>query len=391
MEKHLNSVLGILIFITGLLVAVAEGREPFDPSKSLKEYAGNTIIGTKSNANSGDSVLKGEQAEAISRLHLQHCTGLQVQVYPAWQGSFPDEAPESIDKIVFDTKGLSALANWGIAHKQKTLHHVVVTCNQYHPEWFWENKYTSTELDHILKSYITALVTAAPEMDAWNITNELFVKPGNRGTYKKDGIGSQDCVWMRMGFEPDKSGLEGNAKVNNEHPIVIRKALEYASIARGKLEIRENEVEEINRKSNALYQLVKHLQKSDVRVDAVGFQAHLITGRDYDWESIKKNIRRFKKLGIEVYLTELDVGVGNKRWQEGDSFPEDYEARQGYRYYGIVKAAREAGVDRIDFWGLSDAPKNDWLDGQKVRLFDGEFKPRKSYQAVLKALYDTQQ
>jgi endo-1,4-beta-xylanase len=172
---------------------------------------------------------------------------------------------------------------------------------------------------------------------------------------------------------------------------VIRKALEYASIARGKLEIRENEVEEINRKSNALYQLVKHLQKSDVRVDAVGFQAHLITGRDYDWESIKKNIRRFKKLGIEVYLTELDVGVGNKRWQEGDSFPEDYEARQGYRYYGIVKAAREAGVDRIDFWGLSDAPKNDWLDGQKVRLFDGEFKPRKSYQAVLKALYDTQQ
>lgn len=122
---------------------------------------------------------------------------------------------------------------------------------------------------------------------------------------------------------------------------MIRKALGYASIVKGKLEIRENEVAEINRKSDALYQLVKHPQNSGVRVDAVGFQAHLKTGRNYDWESVKKNIRRFKKLGIEVYLTKLDVAVGNKRWQEGDSFPDDYESRQVERYYGIVKAAKE--------------------------------------------------
>ena len=175
--------------MAGIMAANAEGRKPFDTSKSLKDYAGNTIIGTKLKASLGDSVLKGEHAESISRLHLKHCTGLQVQVYPAWNGSFPEEAPESIDKILFNTKGLRALVNWGIVHKQKTLHHVLVTSNHYHPKWFWENKYTAVELDQILKSYITTLITATPEMDAWNITNELFIHPGNRGTYKKDGLG----------------------------------------------------------------------------------------------------------------------------------------------------------------------------------------------------------
>ena len=56
----------------------------------------------------------------------------------------------------------------------------------------------------------------------------------------------------------------------------------------------------------------------------------------------------------------------------------------------MVKAAREAGVHRIDFWGLSEAVNEHWLVGQNPRLFDEQFKPRPTYQAVLKALYDTQ-
>ena len=74
-----------------------------------------------------------------------------------------------------------------------------------------------------------------------------------------DGPAPQDCVWMRMGFEPDQSGLKGKARIHEQHPVVIRKALQYASMASGKLEIRDCEVEEINRKSDALYQLIKHL------------------------------------------------------------------------------------------------------------------------------------
>jgi hypothetical protein len=78
-------------------------------------------------------------------------------------------------------------------------------------------------------------------------------------------------------------------------------------------------------------------------------------------------------------------------WKRGDPVPADYEKLQAERFYGLVKAAREAGVNRIDVWGLSEAVNHYWLVGQKCRLFDGQFQPRPAlYQAVLKALYDTQ-
>jgi len=383
-----------ICLILGLVVSVslAASEAPFDPSKALKDYAGKTIIGSKSDASGReDSVIAGEHVEKCAELQLRKCTGLQVQVYPSFQGSWPDAAPETIEKMTFKTEGLSALVNWGLAHKQETLHHMMIGPNQYFPQWFWKNEYTAEELDQLLKRYITALMTANDnkrKMNGWNISNEMFVPKEEGGAYKKDGSERGSCVWMRMGFEADQSGLKGKAKINETHPVVFRKALQYASMASGKLEIRESRVEDINRKSDALYQLIKHLLNSGVRVDAVGFQCHLNVNRSYDWDSIERNIRRFKDLGLEVYITELDVSMG-MGWKKGDPFPEGYEKLQAERFYGLVKTAREAGVQRIDVWGLSEAVNQYWLVGQKARLFDEQFQPRATYQAVLKALYDT--
>jgi len=390
-----TKTIGAIYLTLGAVVSIslAAGTVPFDPSKGLKDYAGKTIIGSKSSANGrSDSVLAGEHAEKCAELLVRHCTGLQVQVYPAFQGSWPDAAPETIEKMTFKTEGLSALVNWGRERKQETLHHMMIGPNPYFPAWFWTNKYTAEELDQLLKRYITTLMIANDnkrKMGGWNIFNEMFLPKEDGGGYKKDGSERGGCVWMRMGFEADQSGLSGKAKINEKHPVVFRKALQYASMASGKLEIREPRAEEINRKSDALYQLIKHLLNTGVRVDAVGFQGHLNVNRSYDWESVKTNIRRFKDLGLEVYITELDVSMGME-WKKGDPFPKDYEKLQAERYYGLVKAAREAGVHRIDFWGLSEAVNQHWLVGQNARLFDEQFKPRPTCQAVLKALYDTQ-
>ena len=398
MNKYLSIIL--LALGTGLIssasaqVAVNNDKAPFDPSKGLKDYAGKTIIGSKSSATGrSDSVLAGEHADKCAELLLRNCTGLQVQVYPAFQGSWPEVAPESIQKMTFKTEGLSALVNWGLDHKQETLQHLMIGPNQYYPAWFWKNNYTAEELDQLLKRYITTLMTAndnKSKMNGWNIFNEMLIPKEEGGGYKKDGSERGSCVWMRMGFEADQSGLKGTARINEKHPVVFRKALKYASMASGKLEIRESQAEEINRKSDALYQLVKHLLNSGARVDAVGFQGHLNVNRSYNWDSIKRNIRRFKDLGLEVYITELDVSMG-MGWKQGDPFPQGYEKLQAERFYGIVEAAREAGVRRIDVWGLSEAVNQYWLVGQKARLFDEQFQPRATYQAVLKALYDTQE
>jgi len=396
----MNKCLSILLLAVGAgliasasPVAIHKDKEPFDPSKGLKDYAGKTIIGSKSDASGReDSVIAGEHVEKCAELLLKNCTGLQVQVYPFFQGSWPDAAPDTFEKMTFKIEGLNALVNWGRDHQMKTLHHMMIGPNMYFPQWFWKNNYTADELDQILKRYITTFMTANDnkrKMAGWNIFNEmLFYKEDGTG-YKKDGSERGNCVWMRMGFEDDQSGLTGKAKINDKHPVVFRKALQYAAMASGKLEIREPRVEEINRKSDALYQLIKHLLNTGVRVDAVGFQCHLRVNKTYDWDSVKSNIKRFKDLGLEVYITEFDVSMGME-WKTGDPVPADYEKLQAERFYGLVKAAREAGVNRIDFWGLSEAVNHHWLVGQKCRLFDGQFQPRPIYQAVLKALYDTQ-
>ena len=82
-------------------------------------------------------------------------------------------------------------------------------------------------------------------------------------------------VFVKMGWEDDASGLSGEDKINDRHPVFIRKAFTYAAqYAAGKLELRDNTIERPNRKSRAFYQLARHLKKSGVKIDGVGLQCH---------------------------------------------------------------------------------------------------------------------
>ena len=120
-----------LIASASPLGAAPYDKPPFDPSKGLKDYAGTTLIGSKSSATGrSDSVIAGEYAEECAGLQLKNCTGMQVQVYPSFHGSWPEAAPETLEKMTFNTEGLSALVNWSLEQRQKTLHHLM-TANDY--------------------------------------------------------------------------------------------------------------------------------------------------------------------------------------------------------------------------------------------------------------------
>ena len=77
-----------LIFGLAVSIGLAAGEAPFDPAKGLKDYAGKTIIGSKLDPIGWeDSVIAGEHVEKCTELLLRNCTGMQVQVYPSFQGS----------------------------------------------------------------------------------------------------------------------------------------------------------------------------------------------------------------------------------------------------------------------------------------------------------------
>ena len=92
---------------------------------------------------------------------------------------------------------------------------------------------------------------------------------------------------MDMGFEKDMSGLEGEQKINDEHPIFVRKVFDVASnLTDAKLEIWDFNIAFGGKKADGIYQLITHLKNTGVRVDAVGFQRHSNAGLTYNYENL---------------------------------------------------------------------------------------------------------
>ena len=86
-------------------------------------------------------------------------------------------------------------------------------------------------------------------------------------------------------------------------------------------------------------------------------------------------------MGVEVYITELDVGLN--LWGQGQAqkkvsdvikSDEDWQnffAEQNNIYYNLVKTAKESGVKIISDWGFrDDIPYGGWRKDQKS--MDGE-------------------
>ena len=135
-------------------------------------------------------------------------------------------------------------------------------------------------------------------------------------------------------------------------------------------------------KLNTTIEMVKDLQARGIRIDAVGFQAHI--GMDYpDLDLYQGHIRRVKdETGIDVCITELDmsilptvtrsadVSMTGEDWQAAlnpwpdGNFPQDVQdawtARMGEVLDMFLR--NSDAVRRINVWGIcdSDSWKNGW-------------------------------
>ena len=71
------------------------------------------------------------------------------------------------------------------------------------------------------------------------------------------------------------------------------------------LQINDFNIEGINAKSTAMFDLVKDLKDRGVPIDGIGVQAHLIVGQIPG--DLQENLERFTSLGVDVAITELDI------------------------------------------------------------------------------------
>ena len=398
MKNQFICVSTVILLITNTLFS-----QDYNKNLFLKDYSGEMIITTQVRGERNKAILRGTEADRNREFVLNNYTGIQPSIYPAWDGGFwPKKKPVSLKDFNIETKHFNELVNWGIENEFHIMHHCLIFPNKYFPSWFSKSNYSSKELELIIEKFVSEVLNSNDnkhKVDVFNVINEIFAM-GKSGGYRVSGNEKEDCKWMDMGFEKDMSGLEEEQKINNEHPIFVRKVFDVASkLTDAKLEIRDFNIAFGGKKADGMYQLIKHLKNTGVRVDAVGFQCHLNAGIDYNYESLRENILRFINLGVEVYITELDVGLnlwgkGDKRKKVSDVIKSEddwkwFFEEQNKIYYNLVKTAKESGVKLISDWGFrDDIPYGGWRKNQKAWMVNKDYSRKEAYYSVLKALYD---
>jgi endo-1,4-beta-xylanase len=189
----------------------------------------------------------------------------------------------------------------------------------------------------------------------------------------------------------------------------IEKAFEYAHEADPAAQLYYNDYSiENEKKRDGAVALLRKLKEKGVPVYGIGIQGH-DNLKFPTVEQLDAAITAFAKLGVKVMITEFDINVLPSPKSGGDAdvsarleakpsldpykagLPEEVEQKLASRYAELfsVLVKHSDVIDRVTFWGVSDA--DTWLNNWPIRgrtnyplLFDREHKPKPAFEAVLR-------
>ncbi|QSB16832.1 endo-1,4-beta-xylanase [Natronosporangium hydrolyticum] len=239
-------------------------------------------------------------------------------------------------------------------HDQLVRGHTLVWHNQT-PGWVQD--LPSAQLRAAMESHIDAVVGRYEgRIGHWDVVNEPFEEDGSlRDSFWREGLGD--------GYIAEAFQLARQADPNAE------------------LYLNDYNVEGINAKSDAMYELVADLLAQGVPIDGVGLQGHLILGQVPS--TLQQNIARFAALGVDVAITELDIRM------QLPVTPGQLE-QQARDYAEVVDAC--LAVERcvgLTVWSFTD--RHSWIPeffpGEGAALpWDEEYEPKPAYHAIHDAL-----
>lgn len=137
--------------------------------------------------------------------------------------------------------------------------------------------------------------------------------------------------------------------------------------------------------------LLRRLKARGVPIHAMGVQSHLMAGTGkMPGEGLRQFVREVGRMGLEVYITELDV---NDHDVGGNASDQDRAVATVYDKYLTMMLA-EPNVNAVLTWGISN--RYSWLnhgkymrpDGvaQRPLPFDADFKPNSAFFAMRDAI-----
>jgi endo-1,4-beta-xylanase len=265
----------------------------------------------------------------------------------------------------FDFSAGDEVVRFAQAHSMKVRGHCLVW-DRDNPEWLAQGNFTPAELSHLLQEHIaTVMKHYAGQVFAWDVVNEAL----------DDKARVKHSLWY------DQPGI-GFAEKGTAY---IEQAFRWAHEAdpQALLFYNEAEGEGLNRKSDAIFAMVRDFKRRGVPIDGIGLQLH-ISQLDLDTAAIAANIARLTALGVRVHITELDVSLP----LDSRGIPRsDDLLRQATVYRGVVRAClQNPGCTAIQTWGFTD--KYSWIGSHSHGMrgaplpFDRAYKPKPAYDAV---------
>ncbi len=273
------------------------------------------------------------------------------------------------DADTYDFRQADELVRFAVAHQMKVRGHCLVW-GRYNPDWLTQGNFTTSQLSQLLHEHITRVMRHyTGQVFAWDVINEALDENGN----------VRDSLWYNqpgVGFS-----RQGTAYIEQ----VFRWA--HEADPKALLFYNEAEGEGVNRKSDAIYAMIKDFRQRGVPLHGVGLQMH-IPLLDADIPAIAANIARLTALGVQVHITELDVSLPLD--SVGRVQAEDL-TRQAAIYRDVVRACLNSpGCTAIQTWGFTD--KYSWIGsyshgarGQALP-FDRAYQPKAAYRAVLEEM-----
>lgn len=254
--------------------------------------------------------------------------------------------------------------------------------------WARDDQRTPEELSIMLEEYFTALcmrIASSPQVRWMDVVNETICK--NRLTCKKYGVynagdwfgprqgnKSWENPWLALGTEE----FEGE-----QYPVYIRRAFEISN------RLAPNVIQIINQDSKLaptfaewekMKKLVGYLRAKGLRVDGIGWQAHIDTGLEKDPRKLvylNDFIDWCHKNGLEFHITEMNVWIN-----EGDD--EEKQAATFKAVFDTILPHTANGTIGLCFWNVRDED-TDKAD-RKGTLWRNDGTPRPAYFALRESL-----
>ncbi|WP_345598376.1 endo-1,4-beta-xylanase, partial [Thermocatellispora tengchongensis] len=334
------------VAVLGLLATLLLPASPAHASGPLREHAAarGKFIGTAL----ATSPLANETAyRNIAATEFNQITAENAM---KWESTQPNPGQ-------FTFSGADQIVNFATQNNQQVHGHTLVWHSQT-PNWV--QSLGASAMRQAMQEHIAQVVgryANNPAVVSWDVVNEVFDENGGfRSSFWYNTLGQSfiaDAFRAARAADPD-----------------------------ARLCINDYNVEAVNAKSTAMYNLVSQLRQQGVPVDCVGFQGHLSLQYGFP-NTLQQNLQRFADLGVQVRITELDVRVQGSRDATKD-------ANQATYYRNVVNACLAVtACAGVTIWGFTD--KYSWVPetfpGEGFALiYDNNYGQKPSYTAVHDAL-----